>query len=146
MRRDGLPGVRVSFGPSAPVRVAAPLGKDGHSAQSGAKVIIHLIGRVLPGRWNDLVSFLRDAIPFYERPGGITVRLLRDEADPDAFIEVIEYDSEHAYAADQRRVEADPEMIARLREWHGLLAGDLEVRTFAEVTPSSAEPRQGDPP
>ena len=98
-------------------------------------MIIELRGRVADGRWDDLVAFLTSAIPFYEEPGGITVRLLRDVADPNAFIEVVEYDSDEAYAADQRRVERDPAMIARLDEWRTLLAGPIEVCTFRDVTP-----------
>ena len=98
-------------------------------------MIIQLAGRVADGRWDDLVSFLKKAISFYEEPGGITVRLLRDVADPNAFIEVIEYDSEDSYTADQRRVETEPAMIIRLEEWRSLLAGPVEVRTFRDVTP-----------
>ena len=45
-------------------------------------MIIHLRERVAQGRWDDLVSFLRSAIPFYEEPGGIRVRLLRDAGAP----------------------------------------------------------------
>jgi hypothetical protein len=107
-------------------------------------MIIQLRGRVAEGRWDDLVSFLRTAIPLYEGPGGIRVRLLRDAGDPDAFIEVIEYDTEESYAADQRRVESDPAMIARLEEWRGLLAGPIEVQTLREVTPSDAARRASD--
>lgn len=103
-------------------------------------MIINLRGRVADGRWDDLISFLREAIPFYEQPGGIRVRLLRDEADPHGFIEVIEYDTEDSYAADQRRVENDPAMIARLDEWRQLLAGPIEVQTLRDVTPSNGAP------
>ena len=98
-------------------------------------MIIQLRGRVAEGRWDDLVSFLRKAIPFYEEPGGIRTRLLRDVDVPDAFIEVIEYETEASYAADQRRVAGDPAMIARLAEWRGLLAGPVEVQTLRDVTP-----------
>jgi len=98
-------------------------------------VTIQLRGRVSQGRWDDLMSFLTRAIPFYEGPGGIHVRLLRDVADPDAFIEVIEYETAEAYAADQHRVENDPAMIARLEEWRGLLAGPIEVQTLNEIIP-----------
>ena len=103
-------------------------------------MIIQLRGRVVAGRWDDLVSFLRKAIPFYEEPGGIRVRLLRDVEDPDVFIEVIEYGTEASYAADQHRVEHDPAMIARLEEWRGLLAGPVEVQTLREITPSDDAP------
>lgn len=103
-------------------------------------MLIQLRGRVTEGRWDDLLSFLHKAIAFYEEPGGIRVRLLCDVADPDVFIEVIEYETEESYAADQRRVENDPAMIARLEEWRGLLAGPVEVQTLCEVTPSADGP------
>jgi hypothetical protein len=97
-------------------------------------MIIQLRGRVTEGRWDDLVSFLHQAIPLYEEPAGIRVRLLHDVEDPDAFIEVIEYETDESYAADQRRVEHDPAMIGRLEEWRRLLAGTVEVQTLREVT------------
>lgn len=103
-------------------------------------MIIQLRGRVTEGRWDDLVSFLHKAIPFYEEPGGIRVRLLRDVEDRHAFIEVIEYETEGSYVADQSRVENDPAMIARLEEWRGLLAGPVEVQTLREVLPSDDTP------
>lgn len=103
-------------------------------------MIIQLRGRVADGRWNDLVSFLRRAIPFYEGPGGIRVKLLRDIADPDAFVEVIDYETEESYATDQRRVESDPAMIERLEEWRGLLAGAVEVQVLRDATPSGSAP------
>src|SRR6185437_2878828 len=103
-------------------------------------MLIQLRGRVTDGRWDDLVCFLHKAIPFYEEPGGIRVRLLRDVADPDAFVEVVEYETEASWTADQHRVEDDPAMIARLDEWRGLLAGPVEVQTLRDVTPSDGTP------
>ncbi|HET8658077.1 MAG TPA: hypothetical protein VFM55_03665 [Micromonosporaceae bacterium] len=108
-------------------------------------MIIHLRGRVAEGRWEDLVSFLDQAIPFYEGPGGIKVRLLRDIADPDAFVEVIEYDDAESYAADQRRVASDPAMVSRLGQWRSLLAGPPEVCTFRDVTPPTGSVESGAP-
>jgi hypothetical protein len=105
-------------------------------------MIIQLRGRVAEGRWDDLVSFLRKAIPFYQGPGGIRVRLLRDAGDPSAFIEIIEYETQAAYAADQRRVDSDPAMIARLVEWRGLLAGPIEAQTLRDVTPADGTARR----
>ena len=98
-------------------------------------MIIHLQGRAAEGRWEDLVSFLRAAIPFYEEPGGIRVRLLRDAEVPDAFIEIIEYQTEESYTRDQHRVENDPAMVARLEEWRGLLTGPVETQILHDVTP-----------
>src|SRR5512142_1474756 len=106
-------------------------------------MIIHLRARVADGRWDDLVSFLHKAIAYYEEPGGITVRLLRDAEDPHAFIEIIEYETDASYAADQRRVDSDPVMIALLQEWRGLLAGPVDVQTLRDET---AVVRAGGPP
>lgn len=40
------------------------------------RIGLHLRIRVAPGRCDELLAFLREAIPFYERPGGIEVRML----------------------------------------------------------------------
>lgn len=96
-------------------------------------VVIELRGSVIDGRWEDLVSFLRSAIPVYQAPGGITVRLLRDVDDPNAFVETVEYDSQEGYELDQQRVANDPEMISLLEQWHDLLAEPIRVQTLREV-------------
>jgi quinol monooxygenase YgiN len=91
---------------------------------------LHLRGRVLPGRRDDLVAFLREAIPFYERPGGIQVRLMWDVADPDRFVEVVRYADQASHDTDQSRVAEDPEMNGYLRRWRDLLAEPPEVETY----------------
>ncbi|GAB3407165.1 putative quinol monooxygenase [Flindersiella endophytica] len=91
---------------------------------------LHLRGRVAPRRRDDLVAFLREAIPFYEQPGGIRVRLMWDVADPDRFVEVVEYADQHSHDLDQARVENDPEMKDYLRRWHGLLVEPPRVETY----------------
>ncbi|HET9140777.1 putative quinol monooxygenase [Actinophytocola sp.] len=91
---------------------------------------LHLRGRVAPGRREDLVAFLRQAIPFYERPGGIRVRLMWDVADPDRFIEVVEYADQQSHDDDQARVADDPEMSDYLRRWRELLAEPPQVETY----------------
>ncbi|HXM57808.1 MAG TPA: hypothetical protein VOB72_20595 [Candidatus Dormibacteraeota bacterium] len=97
-------------------------------------MVIMLRGRVQPGRREDLVRFLRDAVPCYERPEGILTRLLRDVDDPDAFVELIEYADRDAYELDQRRVASDPEMRGYLDRWHSLLAEAPVVETYEELT------------
>jgi quinol monooxygenase YgiN len=91
---------------------------------------LHLRGRVTPGRRDDLVSFLREAIRFYERPGGIRVRLMWDVADPDRFVEVVEYADQAIHDLDQARVADDPEMSDYLRRWRELLVGPPVVETY----------------
>jgi quinol monooxygenase YgiN len=95
-----------------------------------ATVELHLRGRVAAGRRDDLVAFLVEAIPFYERPGGIKVRLLWDVGDPDKFIEAVEYVDQDTHDRDQTRVAEDPEMAEYLRRWRELLAGPPQVETY----------------
>jgi len=91
---------------------------------------LHLRIRVAPGRRDDFFAFLRDAIPFYERPGGIRIRLLQMRDDPDCFIEVVEYRDRGAYEQDQVRVESDPAMKATLSRWRELLAEPVQVVAY----------------
>ena len=100
-----------------------------------AEVTLHLRIRVHPGGEgrDALLTFLRDAVPFYESPGGIRVRLIEDHDDPDRFIEIVEYNTERAYLDDQHRVEHDPEMKGYLARWRGLLAEPPCVEVYRET-------------
>ena len=91
---------------------------------------LHLRGRAAAGRRADLEDFLREAIPFYERPGGIKVRVLWELENPDRFIEVVEYADQEAYDRDQVRVADDPEMQDYLRRWRALLAEPPQTEVY----------------
>lgn len=96
-------------------------------------VSLHLRIRVVPGRRNSLLKFLNAAKPFYESPGGIHVRLLADESDPDRFVEIVEYADEQTYRLDDQRVKRDPDMAAYIAQWHELLAEPPVVEVFREA-------------
>jgi hypothetical protein len=87
---------------------------------------------------SDLLAFLRKAIPFYERPGGIRVRLLQSQADPTRMIERVEYANHAIFEQDQRRVAEDPEMRRYLEEWRTLLDTPPEVEVYREVPAGAA--------
>lgn len=95
-----------------------------------AGIELHLRIRVKSGDRDAFFTFLRRAVPFYESPGGIRIRLLEDRDSPERFIEVVEYATERAYRDDQRRVEEDPEMKAYLSRWRGLLAEPPVVEVY----------------
>jgi len=105
-----------------------------------AAVEIHL--RIRTERRADLFAFLAEAIPFYERPGGIRVRLIERDDDPNRFIEVVEYATVADYEQDQQRVEHDPEMKAYLERWRALLAEPPQVEIHRSVP---LPPGEGDP-
>ncbi|MGO9149243.1 MAG: hypothetical protein ACLP1E_07150 [Acidimicrobiales bacterium] len=86
-----------------------------------AAVFIHLRIRVAEDRQAEFRSFLGEATPFYESPGGIRVRLLSDEVDPELFTELVEYIDERTYRHDNDRVQSDPAMAEFLARWRSLL-------------------------
>jgi hypothetical protein len=96
----------------------------------GAMIELHLLGKTIAGRRSDLIAFLREAIPFYERPGGIRVRILWCLEDPDRFVEIIQYDDAETYTLDQARAAHDPEMLGYLSRWRALLVEPPRVRTY----------------
>ncbi|MGO9408630.1 MAG: hypothetical protein ACLP41_15330 [Acidimicrobiales bacterium] len=73
-----------------------------------ATVCLHLRIRVATERQAEFRSFLREAIPFYEAPGGIRVRLLSKDTEPEQFIEQVEYVDERSYQEDDERTRSDP--------------------------------------
>ena len=85
------------------------------------------------GRREEFFAFLREAIPFYEGPGGITVRLLENKDDDHRFIEIVLYDNQEAYERDQERVANDPTMKRYLERWRGLLAEPPVVEVYRLV-------------
>ena len=105
-------------------------------------VHLHLRFRLPAERRPALLAFLARAIPVYESPGGIRVRLHERRGAPgdgdvpasSEFIELVEYATEDAFVRDQRRVEEDPAMRALLAEWRAILGEAPRVEVFADVT------------
>ncbi len=95
---------------------------------------VHLRLVVSPDRHAELFEFLIDAKPYYEAIPGAHVRLLQDAADPCRFLEVVEYDTEEAYAADAERVASDLIMLGFLDRWRAVLDEPPQVETFHDIT------------
>lgn len=102
--------------------------------------IVSLVYRVAEERRPALLEFLGRAIPFYERPGGVRVALYDSVDEPGLVLELVAYASEAEYAADEERVERDPEMRAVLAEWRRLLDGPPEVRRLRPLRLAGEEP------
>lgn len=122
MRYDN--GETVNAKTCHPLRFVVEMPPMSHAVE------LHLRIRVAPQNRDALIKFLTRAIPFYERPGGIRVRLLQQREDPCAFIEVIEYLDCDSYERDQERVRSDPAMKAWLDEWRTLLDGPVGIETY----------------
>jgi hypothetical protein len=95
-------------------------------------VILMLRFSVAAENHGALRSFLAKAVPYYERPGGIRVRLLQSINSPDEFLEMVEYRDQGTYERDQRRVETDPLMKELLAEWRQLHARPVSVEVYGQ--------------
>jgi hypothetical protein len=120
-----MSGQRTPEGAASPA--ADPPSRD-------AKFVIHLNIRVTDTKLPGFLRFLREAVPFYEAPGGIKIRLLRNMDDPNALIEVVEYVDHGTYLRDQERVASDPQMQAYLERWREFLSGPPEVTVYQDIS------------
>lgn len=91
---------------------------------------LHLRIQVKPECLGAFYAFLKEAIPFYEQPGGIRIRLLQDFSEPTRLIELVEYADEEGYQQDQWRVEHDEQMKAYLGRWRDLLVRAPQVEVY----------------
>lgn len=105
------------------------------STPTATTIELHLRCRVRAGARDAFFAFLKDAVPFYEAPGGIRVRLLEDRADDHRFIELVKYADEATFERDQERVANDATMKGYLARWRALLAEPpvVEVYRVAQV-------------
>lgn len=97
--------------------------------------IITLVYRVAPEHREALLAFFKGAFPFYERHGGTRMALYESLAEPNVFLELVAYATEADWAADQERVEHDPETRAKLAEWRAFLTGPVEFRQYGWIEP-----------
>ncbi len=95
--------------------------------------IVSLVYRTTPENRSALVEFLNGALPLYERPGGIRIALFESIDEPGLFFELVAYETEAVFEADQLRVENDKEMKKVLDGWHQLIDGPLEVKRMRPV-------------
>lgn len=114
--------------------------KQSHLPSVPAGPIVSLAYRVPLNRRNELIQFLHDAVPFYEKPGGTRIALYESIDEPGFFLELVAYAGEAEYEADQVRVEHDPEMKNVLEKWHQFIDGPLEVRCMRPVALSATDP------
>jgi quinol monooxygenase YgiN len=99
------------------------------------RIDLHLRLRVAPGRCAEFLAFLREAIPYYESPGDIEIRLLQDKSDDHRFIELVLYENEQAYERDQQRVASDPIMKRYLARWRSLLVEPPQIEVYRLIRP-----------
>ena len=104
---------------------------------------LHLRIRLRAGEREAFFSFLKEAIPFYERHGDSRIRLLQSSDDPLCFIEIVEYASQEAYERGEYEVENDPEMQSYLQRWRALLAEPPVVELW-NVQDNVINPAGGD--
>ncbi len=91
---------------------------------------VHLRIKVDPVNREAFFTFLREAIPFYERDGETRMSLIEDANEPNTFIEVVEYLTEAAFVRGEEAVRNDAETLEYLARWRALLAGPPVVEEY----------------
>lgn len=82
---------------------------------------------VAPENRAALLRFMAETIPFYEKPGGIRVKLYESADEPGTFLELVAYSSRKVYDEDQYRIENDAEYRKVLAQWHSFFKGELQI-------------------
>ena len=95
---------------------------------------VHLRIRVPEGGREALLAFLDEAVPFYESPGGIRVRLLAHAEAGDRFVEQVDHVDERTYQADEERLRSEATVAGYLDRWRGLLAEPPVVEVYRPAT------------
>lgn len=115
---------------------------DERSNARAKAIELHLHIRVPLERREELIAFLKEAVPYYETLDGVLVRLVENREDPTDLIEIIQYRDVQVFDADQARVAGDARMQAYIACWRTIIAGPPVVRVYAEVDlPMSRIPR-----
>lgn len=95
--------------------------------------VVALNYSVAPEKREALFCFMERAIPFYEKPGGIRVKLYESADHSGTFLELVSYASRKIYQEDQYRIEHDPEYRRVLAEWHSFFNGELKISRMLPV-------------
>lgn len=95
--------------------------------------IVTLTYFVDPSNREEFLSFLAEAFPFYEAPGGIHMYLYESADEPGLFHEVAAYETIAAYASDQMRTEKDQAMKAMLASFRTYVSGTVDVKKLLRV-------------
>jgi quinol monooxygenase YgiN len=70
------------------------------------QIVLALKFAVPPAERENLMGYLRNAIPQYEQPGGIHVSLLEERDQPGRFVELVTYTSMEHFERDQVQASA----------------------------------------
>lgn len=96
-----------------------------------AAVILVLEGTVKSGERDAFEAFLREARPYYESIGDVTMRVMWE--DDRHFREIFEYHTDAAYRTDDDRVNNDPVMAGYLSRWRSFLESGPSVSVWREM-------------
>ena len=96
--------------------------------------ILHFKIRTPTTGTQQLIPFMKAAIPFYEAFGRTRIRLLHNVDDPTQFLQVVEYEIDEAFEMNRQRIASDPTLRTFLQTWRTLLAQAVEIDVYEEVT------------
>jgi len=84
-----------------------------------------------------LVTMMKNAFPLYKAFGDAQVRLLRNVDDQTQFLQIIEYQTDHAFELNRQKLASDPVVQTYLQTCRSLFPGALEVDVYEDLTDST---------
>ena len=84
-----------------------------------------------------LVTMMKNAAPLYKAFGDARVRLLRNVDDQNQFLQIIAYQTDHAFELNRQKLASDPVVQTYLQTCRSLFPGALEVDVYEDLTESA---------
>jgi hypothetical protein len=96
-------------------------------ARKDPAALVILVYKVPASKRERFLSFLPGAFKVYEEPKGVHVSLFEGIGEEGFFVEIVAYDTQEIFDADQERVEKDPRMRETLTRWRKFVEGEPRV-------------------
>ena len=83
-----------------------------------------------------LTTMMKNSAPLFKAFGGVKIRMLRNVDDKAQFLQVIEYQTDHAFELSRHKIASDPMMHNYVQACRALFPGAIEIDVYEDVTES----------
>lgn len=83
-----------------------------------------------------LATMMKNSAPLFKAFGDVTIRMLRNVDDKAQFLQVIEYQTDHAFELSRHKIASDPMMHNYVQACRTLFPGAIEIDVYEDVTES----------
>ena len=83
-----------------------------------------------------LTTMMKNSAPLFKAFGGVKIHMLRNVDDKAQFLQVIEYQTDHAFELSRHKIASDPMMHNYVQACRTLFPGAIEIDVYEDVTES----------